>query len=33
LFCCIFSAWWLADVIIFGMNKYNDSNGIPLRSW
>ncbi len=30
--CCIF-AWWLADAIIFGTNKYLDSNGVPLNSW
>lgn len=25
--------WWFVDVITFGTNSYNDSNGIPLRSW
>ena len=30
---CVLLAWWLADAIIFGMNKYTDSNGIPLESW
>jgi uncharacterized membrane protein AbrB (regulator of aidB expression) len=33
LFSCTFFAWWLADVIIFGMNKYLDGNGIPLKDW
>jgi hypothetical protein len=37
LFTCLFFftmiSWWLADVIIFGTNSYNDSNGIPLRAW
>lgn len=34
---CLFSltvcAWWLADVIIFGMNNHLDSNGVPLKPW
>lgn len=25
--------WWLTDVIIFGLNKYRDSNAVPLSSW
>jgi len=28
-----FCAWWLADVIIFGMNNFNDNNGVPLQHW
>lgn len=30
---CTVFAWWLADIIIFGMNNFTDSNGIPLDSW
>ena len=26
-------AWWLADVIMFGINAYKDSNGVPLAHW
>ncbi len=37
LFNCFFFlsmvVWWFVDVITFGTNSYNDSNGIPLRSW
>jgi hypothetical protein len=25
--------WWLADIIIFGMNNYVDKHGIPLIPW
>jgi hypothetical protein len=33
LFACALCGWWLADVILFGMNKYTDSNGVPLQGW
>jgi hypothetical protein len=33
LLSCAFGAWWLADVILFGMNKYKDSNGVLLQRW
>ena len=26
-------AWWLADVIMFGTNKYRDRNEVPLKEW
>merc|ERR1719150_2573026 len=36
LMCCatlgIF-AWWLVDIIRFGMNVVDDSNGVSLESW
>jgi len=32
--CAIASfGWWLATVIMFGMNDVNDSNGINLKGW
>lgn len=30
---CTALAWQLADLIMFGMNKYADGNGIPLKHW
>ncbi|MCQ2820012.1 MAG: hypothetical protein MJ252_22325 [archaeon] len=39
MFCimCAFAlaafAWWLADAILFGTNKYRDSNEVPLQHW
>lgn len=27
------SVWWLTDAIMFGLNKYRDSNAVPLTSW
>ncbi len=33
IICCSVFAWWLAEAIVFGANKYIDSNGIPLASW
>lgn len=33
IFACAFCGWWLADAIIFGMNKYTDGNGVPLEPW
>jgi hypothetical protein len=33
LFSCALCGWWLADVIIFGMNKHLDGNGVPLNPW
>ena len=26
-------AWWLADAIMFGTNKYRDRNEVPLKKW
>ena len=26
-------AWWLADAIMFGLNKYRDRNEVPLKKW
>lgn len=34
--CVVFTAlfaWWLADVILFGLNKIDDSNGVKLAAW
>lgn len=25
--------WWLTDAIMFGLNKYRDSNEVPLKAW
>jgi len=25
--------WWLVDAILFGLNKYRDFNGVPLKHW
>jgi TM2 domain-containing membrane protein YozV len=25
--------WWLVNTIKFGLNEYNDGNGVPLKSW
>jgi len=25
--------WWLVDAILFGINYYKDSNGVPLQAW
>jgi len=33
LFTCTIFSWWLADVVIFGMNNYLDGNGVPLIGW
>jgi hypothetical protein len=30
---CTALAWQLADLIMFGMNKYADGNGISLKHW
>ena len=26
-------AWWLADAIMFGTNKYRERNEVPLKKW
>lgn len=26
-------AWWIADLVMFGMNLYPDGNNIPLKAW
>jgi uncharacterized membrane protein len=31
--CCGITIWHLIDVILIGMNKYMDGNGIPLVRW
>ena len=33
LFFLVVFAWWLADVIIFGINDYTDGDGVDLQSW
>ena len=25
--------WWLVDAFMFGLNKYRDYNGVPLKHW
>ena len=25
--------WWLVDAFMFGLNKYRDFNGVPLKHW
>ena len=34
---CLFTVavfiWWLHDVILFGLNNFNDSEGVELYSW
>lgn len=32
-FLCTGLAWQLADVILFGLNKYTDGNGVSLAHW
>lgn len=32
LLCWVEIAWWLADVVIFGLNKRDDGSGCPLKS-
>merc|ERR1719361_1367970 len=35
-YCCAILGtfvWWLVDIIQFGMNNYEDSNGMELESW
>lgn len=32
-FALVAFAWWLADAIIFGLNRYRDSNEVPLEHW
>ena len=31
--CCGITIWHLVDVILIGMNKYMDGNGVPLVRW
>jgi hypothetical protein len=31
--CCGITIWHLVDVILIGMNKYMDGNGVPLLRW
>jgi hypothetical protein len=33
IICSSVFAWWLAEAIVFGVNKYYDSTGVPLASW
>ena len=36
LFCCMccgLFVWQIVDLIMFGINKYDDGNGVPLASW
>ena len=33
LFCFGLFFWQIADLVMFGTNKYNDGNNIPLNSW
>lgn len=30
---CGMSIWWLVDIILYGLNKYSDQNGVRLASW
>jgi len=32
-FIVLSSVWWLVDIILFGLNNYKDSNGVPLETW
>jgi hypothetical protein len=32
-FCFIISIWGLVDLILFGINLYNDGNDVPLTPW
>jgi len=31
LLACGISVWWLVDVILIGIRKYTDGNGVPLN--
>ena len=31
--CCGLFVWQIVDLVMFGVNAYNDGNGIPLASW
>ena len=33
LFSCVISIWWLIDIILYGVNYYNDNNGVKLQHW
>lgn len=33
LICCGLFLWQIVDLVLFGINKYNDGNGIPMSSW
>jgi hypothetical protein len=30
---CAAFAWFIADAVLFGTNKYKDGNDMPLKSW
>lgn len=32
-FVCAALVWQLVDIIMFGLNKYKDGNGVPLQHW
>jgi hypothetical protein len=32
-FCCIATLWQMVDLVLFGMNRYKDANGVPLIHW
>ena len=31
--CCGLFLWQIVDLVLFGINYYNDGNGVPMASW